>query len=237
MKNVAVIFAGGVGQRMTNATKPKQFLEVNGKPILIYTLERFQTHPQIDAIVLVCVADWIDYAKAMIRRYELTKVEAVVPGGASGHLSRAIGLQKVKELYGNSIVLIHDGVRPLIDHATLTRCIESVKNCGNAVVGTPAIETIAMEEGDRCKIIPREQCSLLRAPQCFYLDDILDLFEKAWAEGKDDFIDCATILQYYGKPLELINGPAENIKITTPLDYFMFKGIVEIQNNQEVFGL
>lgn len=238
MKNIAVIFAGGVGQRMTNATKPKQFLEVNGKPILVYTMEKFQTHPQIHAVILVCVEGWIDHAKALIKRYDLTKVECVIPGGASGHQSRAIGLKKAGELYGNCVVLIHDGVRPLIDHATITQCIEGVRRHGSAVVGTPAIETIAMEgEGEDWKIVPREQCSLLRAPQCFYLDEILALFDRAREDGIDDFIDCATIMQHYQKPITLVDGPAENIKITTPLDYFMFKGILEIQSNQEVFGL
>lgn len=238
MKNVAVIFAGGVGQRMTIATKPKQFLEVNGKPILVYTLEKFQGHPKIDHVVLVCVKEWIDYAKALILRYELTKVQIVIPGGNNGHQSRKAGLKAAQEAYGNCVVLIHDGVRPLIDQATIVRCIESVHDCGSAVVGTPAVETIAMEAQEAgWKIVPRERCSMLRAPQCFYLDEILALYDRAQAEGLDNFIDSATIMQLYQKPIRIIDGPAENIKITTPLDYFMFKGILEVQNNQEVFGV
>lgn len=238
MEKVAVIFAGGVGQRMTNATKPKQFLEVNGKPILVYTLEKFQTHSDIDHIVLVCVKDWIDYAERLIRRYELTKVEIVIPGGENGHQSRFLGLKKTKETYGNCMVLIHDGVRPLIDHRTITECIESVIANGSAVVGTPSVETIAtVAGGDGWKIIPREQCSLLRAPQCFWLDEIVALFDRAEEEGLKDFIDAATLMQYYHRPIAIINGPAENIKITTPLDYFMFKGILEIQSNKEALGI
>ena len=238
MKNIAVIFAGGVGQRMTNSTKPKQFLEVYGKPILVYTLEKFQNHPQIDGIVLVCVESWLDYARQLIRRYELTKVEVVISGGVNGHQSRFRGLKKAKELYGDCIVLIHDGVRPLIDEKTIVSAIESVRECGSAVVATPAVETISMEEADgRSVIVNRERCSMLRAPQCFYLEEILALYERTEADGLFDFIDSATIMQHYKKPIRVINGPAENIKITTPLDYFMFKGLVEIQNNQEVFGL
>ena len=238
MKNIAVIFAGGVGQRMTMATKPKQFLEVNGKPILVYTLEKFHTHPQIDGIILVCVEGWIDYAQKLIRRYDLTKVETVIPGGVNGHQSRMIGLRKAKELYGDSVVLIHDGVRPLIDHATISKCIDSVRSSGSAVVATPAVETIAVnEENTGVSIVAREKCSMLRAPQCFYLNEILSLFDRAEAEGHLDFIDAATIMQHYKKPITIVQGPAENIKITTPLDYFMFKGILEIRNNQEVFGI
>lgn len=238
MKNIAVIFAGGVGQRMTITTKPKQFLEVNGKPILVYTLEKFQNHPDIDGIILVCVENWIDHANSLIRRYELTKVSAVIPGGINGHQSRLLGLKKASEIYGNSIVLIHDGVRPLIDYKTITLCIETVKERGNAVVGTAATETIAMNSADDSwTIVPREHCSLLRAPQCFYLNEILELFDRATADGIHDFIDSASIMQHYKKVITIINGPAENIKITTPLDFFMFKGILEIQNNQEVFGI
>ena len=126
MKNIAIIFAGGTGQRMTHATKPKQFLKVDGKPILIYTLEQFQTHPKVDGIILVCVEGWIDYAQKQIRRYELSKVVSVIPGGSNGHQSRIIGLEKARELYGDCVVLVHDGVRPLIDHDTIFRCIEDV---------------------------------------------------------------------------------------------------------------
>ena len=238
MKNVAVIFAGGSGQRMTNATKPKQFLKVDGKPILVYTLEQFQSHPQIDGIVLVCVEGWIDYAEKLIRRYELNKVSAVLPGGFNGHQSRIIGLEKAKEIYGDCIVLVHDGVRPLIDHATISQCISDVAQYGSAVVGTPAVETIAKRREDGTSlIIPREQCSMLRAPQCFYLKELLVLIDKTREDGLLDFIDCATVMQHYGKTVHLVDGPAENIKITTPLDYFMFKGIMEIRNNKEVFGI
>lgn len=238
MEKVAVIFAGGVGQRMTNATKPKQFLEVNGKPILVYTLEKFQSHPDIDHIVLVCVKDWIDYAKRLIRCYELTKVEIVIPGGENGHQSRYLGLKKTKEVYGNCMVLLHDGVRPLIDHKTITECMQSVIANGSAVVGTPSVETIAtVDGGDSWKIIPREQCSLLRAPQCFWLDEILALFIRGEEDEIKDCIDAATLMQHYQKCVTVIKGPPENIKITTPLDFFMFKGILEVQNSREAFGI
>lgn len=238
MKNVAIIFAGGIGQRMTNATKPKQFLEVNGKPILVYTLEKFQRHDMIDSIVLVCVEDWIDYAKTLIKRFELNKVVAVIPGGANGHQSRFIGLRKVKELHEEAIILLHDGVRPLIDYETIKNSIETAKEKGSAVVSTPATETVAMDNGKGgWTIVPRENCSAMRAPQSFYLSKILALYERTENEGLDDFIDSATIMQFYGEDITIINGPAENIKITTPLDYFMFKGILETQNNKEVFGI
>ncbi len=238
MKNIAIIFAGGIGQRMTNATKPKQFLEVNGKPIIVYTLEKFQHHDMIDGIVLVCVEDWIDYTNTLIKRFNLSKVISVIPGGENGHQSRFRGLRKVKELYDEAIILLHDGVRPLIDYETIENSIEIAKEKGSAVVATPATETVAMDNNNGgWTIVPREKCSAMRAPQSFYLSKILALYERTEKEGLDDFIDSATIMQFYGQDITIINGPAENIKITTPLDYFMFKGILETQNNKEVFGI
>ena len=231
MDNVAVLFAGGIGKRMDSGDIPKQFLEVDKKPILVYTIEAFQKHEDIDGIIVVCVSTWIDRANELIKQYDLTKVKAVVAGGTTGHESRMIGLRLAKSFYDEAIVLIHDGVRPLIDKDTITRSIECTKENGSAVVCSPAIETIYYESEDKNTIIPRELCSLLRAPQCFYLTEILSLYEKATEEGFNDVIDSATLMQMYGKPISIIMGPAENIKITTPLDFYMFEGIMKKRNN------
>ena len=142
--NIAVIFAGGTGQRMNTASKPKQFLELHGKPILIYTLENFQNHQQIDGIVLVCLESWIDYCNELLQKYHITKALKVVPGGNSGQESIFKGLKIANDILDeqNNIVLIHDGVRPLINEKLITDCIAMVKNKGNAVTVSPAIETI-----------------------------------------------------------------------------------------------
>ena len=230
MENVAVIFAGGVGQRMRSDAVPKQFLELNGKPILVYTIEKFQRHPQIDGIVVVCLAGWLERCRALVEQYGLTKVSAVVPGGSSGHMSRLLGLEKAAQMYRDAIVLLHDGVRPLIDADTISRCIESVRACGSAVVASPAVETIAMEREGNVRIVNREHCQMLRAPQCFFLDEILRLYRRSREDGYEDLIDSAVIMQMYGKPIRILTGPPENIKITTPLDYYVFKGIMEARD-------
>jgi 2-C-methyl-D-erythritol 4-phosphate cytidylyltransferase len=122
--NIAVVFAGGTGTRMNTKSKPKQFLEVHGKPVLIYTLENFQNHPQIGGIILVCLASWIDYAKDLVRKFGISKVSKIVPGGKSGQESIFNGLKAAIKVYGeNNIVLVHDGVRPLIDDDIITKCI------------------------------------------------------------------------------------------------------------------
>lgn len=231
MNNIAILFAGGIGTRMNSGDIPKQFLAVDGKPILVYTMEVFQCHNEIDGILVVCVSGWIDYTLELIKKYGLTKVLAVVPGGKTGHESRLIGLRCAKKYYEDAVVLIHDGVRPLIDHKTISEAIECTNKNGSAVVCSPAIETIYRECEENKTIIPREQCFLLRAPQCFILSDILELYEKETAKGNNDVIDSVTLMQMYNRTVPKVIGPPENIKITTPLDFYMFEGIMKSRKN------
>ena len=126
--NIAIIFAGGTGQRMNVKTKPKQFLELHGKPILVYTLELFQQAPSVDGIVLVMLEKWIPYSEELIDRYRISKVKAVVPGGKTGQESIFNGVKKAYEMFPkNSVVLIHDGVRPLVGVETIEKCIKCTK--------------------------------------------------------------------------------------------------------------
>lgn len=239
--NIAVIFAGGTGQRMNTASKPKQFLELHGKPIIIYTLEYFQKHSQIDGIVVVCLESWIDYCENLLKKYQIDKVLKIVPGGNSGQESIFNGLEEAHQISDNEhdIVLIHDGVRPLINEALITNCIASVKKHGNAITVSPAIETILLktEDGDIGNILKRSECEMAKAPQCFYLNDIYGCHLKAKAAGKDDFIDSASLMQYYGYKLNAVEGPLENIKITTPADFYIFRAIMDARENLQILGL
>ncbi len=237
--NIAVIFAGGTGQRMNVKTKPKQFLELHGKPILIYTLELFQQAPSIDGIILVMLEKWIPYSEELIDKYRISKVKAVVPGGKTGQESIFNGIKKAYSLFPkNSVVLIHDGVRPLVDVETIEKCIKYTKKVGNTITVSPAIETIALldENGEVGKILPRSECQLAKAPQCFMLNDIYDAHMKAIEEGKLDFIDSASLMQFYGHKLHTVQGPVENIKITTPSDFYVFRAIVDARENSQIFG-
>lgn len=238
--NVAVIFAGGTGQRMNTKTKPKQFLELHGKPILVYTLELFQQTPSIDGIVLVMLESWIPYCQELIDKFRISKIRAVVPGGETGQDSIFNGIAKAHELYkGESIVLIHDGVRPLVDVDTIEKCIICAKENGNAITVSPAIETVAMmtDDGGVGKILPRKDCQMAKAPQCFNLDKIYNNHLKAQAEGRMDFIDSASLMQFYGEKLFTVEGPPENIKITSPIDFYIFRAIVDARENSQIFGL
>lgn len=240
--NIGVIFAGGCGTRMNTKSKPKQFLDLNGKPIIIYTIELFDNHPQIDGIVVVCIESWIPYLKKMIRKFEITKVVRIVPGGNSGQESIYNGLCAAEDFTKekneqNSIVLIHDGVRPLITEETITANIAKVKECGSCITTVPAIETVIVDNHDGTLNIPkRSDCLMARAPQSFYLKDILEAHRRSQAEGKTEFIDSCSLMSHYGYKLGLVQGPMENIKITTPTDYFVLRAMVEVHENQQIFG-
>ena len=238
--NIAVIFAGGVGQRMNSNTKPKQFLELHGKPILVYTLEESQKHDEIDGIILVVLEAWIGYCEKLKQRYQLDKLSAIIPGGATAQESAYRGLVKAAELYDeDAIVLIHDGVRPLVDYETISKDIACVKEHGTAITVSPAIETITVkgEDGAVGQIIERSRCEMARAPQCFYLRDILSAHRKAQEENNRSFIDSATLMQHYGHALYTVVGATENIKITTPGDFYIFRAIVDARENSQIFGL
>ena len=237
--NIAVIFAGGTGQRMNTRTIPKQFLELHGKPILVYTLEQFQKCDAIHGVVLVMLSEWISFSQSLIDKYRITKAQTVIPGGSTGQDSIFRGVKRSAELYPHdSIVLIHDGVRPLIDGKTIDACIECAKKNGNAITVSPAVETVALlnQDGRVGKILPRNECQMAKAPQCFRLGELYAAHLNAQKEGKLDFIDSASLMQYYGHKLFTVSGAPENIKITTPCDFYIFRAILDARENSQIFG-
>lgn len=240
MRNVAIVFAGGTGKRMNANAKPKQFLTLHGKPILVYTVEQFQHHDMIDGIIIVMLEDWIGYCEKLINQYQLTKVKAVVSGGGSGQESIFKGLDLAHKLYSeDSIVLIHDGVRPLIDQETITKNIQCVKEKGTSITVSPAAETIALKNDMEAigEIFDRSRCQIAKAPQCFRLGDIYNCHLKSQKDGRNDFIDSASLMKYYGFELYMVEGPSENIKITTPGDFYIFRAIVDARENSQIFGI
>lgn len=236
--NIAVIFAGGVGARM-NSGVPKQFLTVYDKPIIIHTLEKFQYCDDIDAIVIACVESHIERLAMLCERFNMTKVRKICKGGTSGQLSIYNGLCAAKEISNtkDDIVLIHDGVRPVIEEELLSRAVCSVKENGSAIACAPCVETVALvaENGDILSTTDRSKSFLARAPQCFYLKDILCNHEKALSEGREDFIDSCSMMAHYGAKLHMVECSRDNIKITTPDDFFLFKAILEARQNSQAF--
>ncbi len=236
--NIAVIFAGGVGTRMKTKDKPKQFLMVHGKPIIVHTIELFELHPEIDGIICVCVEDWIPYMQEMKYRYRLDKIGAIVPGGETGQMSIYNGLCAAERVYGteDTIVLIHDGVRPLINAETISDNIRSVKENGSAVTCTVAKETVILVDDNNsvAEVPSRERSRFAKAPQSFWLREILEVDRQAISEGHTNMIDSCTLMRHYGKPLSVVIGPTENIKITTPDDFYIFRALYDARENQQL---
>lgn len=236
---IAVIFAGGIGERMKTTSKPKQFLEMHGKPIIIYTLEHFENHEEVDAIVISCVYEWIPYLEQIIEKYNILKVKKIVPGGCTSQMSIYNGLIEADKLAqkARSIVLIHDGVRPMINKKVISDCINKVKNYGSAITSAIVKETIMVVNGDNSiDYIPdRKDSRVAKAPQCFWLDEILDVHEKALDDQLYDFIDSCTMMQYYGHSLFLIDGPYKNIKVTTPDDFYIMRALLDADENRQIY--
>lgn len=236
--NVALIFAGGSGRRMNNDGKPKQFLELKGKPIIIYTLELFDTHPEIDGIIVVCLESWIPELQKLLKKFNISKVKSIVPGGQTGQESIYNGLIEASKYYDkDSVVLIHDGVRPLINGKTISDNIKMTRDKGSCITCVKTTETFVVSQTDGMFEIPERKDSLIaRAPQSFILRNILNAHEKARSEKRNDFIDSCSMMNHYGYHLNTVLGPIENIKITTPMDYFVFKTMFEVHEIQQVFG-
>lgn len=237
--NIAVIFAGGVGSRMHSKDKPKQFLELYNKPIIIHTLEVFNNTEEIDAIIISCVEPWINYLKELIYKYRIDKVKEIVPGGETGQLSIYNGLCAAKKYLEeqDSIVLIHDGVRPIIDSSLIKENIESVKKYGSAITTSPVKETVLVvdKQGFIDYVPERVNSRIAKAPQSFWLKDILNAHTKALEEGKKEFIDSCTMMQYYKYPLHLVDGGYQNIKVTTPEDFYIMRALLDAKENAQIY--
>lgn len=232
MKNIAIIFAGGKGLRM-GQEKPKQFLKIADKEIIIRTIEVFEKSNYIDEIYISCIEEWIDFLEQLLKKHNIKKVKKIVPGGSTGQLSIFNALKKAHENNQNAIVLIHDGVRPFIDDDLIKRNIDSVIKNGCAISAAPATETILLTNKDNEieAITDRSYSKLARAPQSFYLEDIYNLHLKALDDGIDNFIDNCTMMNYYKKTLYMVETSNDNIKITTPNDYYIAKCIFEKDDN------
>ncbi len=239
--NIGVIFAGGVGSRMHSKDMPKQFLSVHGKPIIIHTLEHFEKNEEINAVVIACVEEWIPHLKALLYKYRIEKVKKVVAGGKTGQLSIYNGLCAAKEIAEDkkAIALIHDGVRPLINSQLLSDNIKCVKEKGAAITAGIVKETIVVvdKNGYVEQVPSRDKSRVAKAPQSFWLEDILSAHEKALKENITDTIDSCTLMKKYGYRLYMVDGPYENIKITTPDDFYTMRAILDAKENAQIYGI
>lgn len=234
--NIAIIFAGGVGKRMGNTDKPKQFIDIYDKPIIIHTLEVFENNENIDKIIISCVNEWMKYLQELIEKYNIKKVDKIVSGGETGQMSIFNALQVAQKLYPeDSVVLIHDGVRPFINDELINANIKNVKENGSAISSVMSTETFVIIDNEKnINYIPERKMSLIaKAPQSFYLKDIFETHIKAQKDNMYNTIDSCTLMNNYNKKLSVVLTDYDNIKITTPKDIALAESIYRRRMDKE----
>lgn len=218
----AMLFAGGVGARMKSDDLPKQFLEVGGKPIIIRTMEHFANHKMVDAIVVACKAEWIDYLNNLIEKFNISKVKSVVAGGANGFDSIHNGVMATAEFSkaDDDIILICDGVRPMLSEQLITNCIEDTRKYGTAVPVTPSIDSLLYStDGENCnKSYQRSSMYITQAPQGYTMKNILWSHEQAYKRGITNPVSTSELFIELGESVHIFIGERFNIKVTTPED-------------------
>ncbi len=239
--NIAIIFAGGSGVRMGSGI-PKQFLEINGKPVIVHTLQLFQYHDEIDKIYISVLEDYIGYMQELVDEYRLHKTAAIIPGGLTAQDSIYNALKKAEsENPKDSIVLLHDGVRPFVSYEVISNNIAGVKKSGNAITCTACYETILLSRDGECvESVPyRKDTFAAQAPQSFYLKDILAAHDEVRKrpERYENMVDACTIIRSQGIEAHMVPGNRGNIKVTTPEDVYMFRALLQYKENEQAFGL
>ena len=233
--NTAIILAGGTGQRMHQEI-PKQFINVNDKPLIIYTLEAFQKHPQIDSILVVCIDGWHDILKAYARQNHITKLKWVISGGSTGQESIRNGVFALEnECKEDDIVVIHDGIRPLVDENVLSDVIVKCGIYGNAVTSLPYNEQIFVKKDEETteQYMPRETLRRVSTPQAYKYGTLLWAYKKAFKEkiGIYGSSYTNTMMTDLGETLHFAAGSDKNIKITTQDDLELFKALLMLKEH------
>lgn len=241
--NYALILAGGTGQRMRTSGMPKQFLMVYGKPILIYTIEKFVNCPEVDEVVVACNPMYIDYLKELLLRHPFPKKVNVIAGGKDRQGSIQNGIDHIYGNGGNGddIIVIHDGVRPLVEIDIISENIRVAQKEGCAMTVKPVVESVVISNGGMAAFDDfkkRDDTYSLTSPQTFRLSTLVDIYEKVQhVDAPIPLLDAALAYTYMGNKIPLVMEYNHNIKITTPEDYYVLKALVELQENKNVFGL
>ncbi len=230
MKNIALIIAGGVGARM-HQNIPKQFINVHDKPVIIYTLEQFQKHPNIDAIEVVCLEGWHDVLWAYSKQFGISKLDNIVRGGETGQDSIRNGLWDLAKRYheDDDIVLIHDSIRPMVSSDVISDNIRVCREKGNATTVIPCTsvmlktEDSVISEGQ----VPRDNLKITQTPQSFFINELIEVHKKAISMDLPPSIASCALYIEMGMPIYLSAGSEKNIKITTAEDIEIFQSLLE----------
>lgn len=233
--NIALIIAGGKGSRM-NQDIPKQFLNVFDKPVIIYTLEGFQRHPEIDAIEVVCLDGWGEVLWAYARQFNITKLKWVTPSGSTAQESIRNGIFAMRDVCAeDDIIVVHDGIRPMVEDFVLSDVLVKCKEHGNAVTSLPYNEQIFMadDETTTTHYIPRDTLRRVSTPQAYTYGKLLWAYEKAFSEGIgiQNSTYANTLMVDLGERLYFAAGSDKNIKLTTKDDFELFKCYIKMEKD------
>lgn len=235
MKNIALIIAGGVGERMGQDI-PKQFINVYDKPVIIYTMEAFQRHSEIDSIEIVCLDGWHEMLKAYAKQFGISKLENIVSGGINGQDSIRNGLYDIATRYmeGDDIVLIHDAIRPMVDERVISDNIRVCRLYGNAITVVPC--TAAMlktyDSLSTKEQVLRDNLKITQTPQAFFLQDIMNVHKEALNRGITSSVASCTLYIELGKELFMSKGSEKNLKLTTAEDIEIFKALLSAKKDE-----
>ena len=228
MANIALIIAGGSGARM-HQDIPKQFITVNEKPVIVYTLEAFQSHPEIDVIAVVCIEGWDHVLKAYAKQFGIAKLEYIVPGGENGQSSIRNGIFELEKHFDkDDIVLIHDAIRPMVSAEIISDCITKTRRYGNATTVIPCAEAMLQTEDAVMSTgsYPRDRLKRTQTPQGFKIGDIAQLHRDALEAGITNSVASCTLMIEMGRQVYFSNGSEKNIKLTTVDDIDIFKALL-----------
>lgn len=233
--NIALLTAAGRGTRMKQEI-PKQFATINNKPLIIYTLEAFQRHPNIDAIIVPCLNGWEPILEAYAKQYKITKLKWIIPGGNGGNGPHSIylGLKELqKHCSGDDVVLIHDGNRPLISNDVISNSIVTCKEKGSAVAVVPCNEVIVRtsnnETSNEC--LERDTLKRTQTPHTYPLEKLLWAYEQLENKKVENVVATCDLMIKLGEKVNFSLGSEKNIKITTPEDVELFKALSEGEDN------
>ena len=232
--NIGVIIAGGSGQRMHQEI-PKQFMNVNDKPVIVYTLEAFERHPDIDEIGVVCLDGWHEILWAYAKQYKISKLKWIVSGGENGQGSIRNGVFEAEKRYGeDDILLIHDAVRPLVSQEILSDCIVKCRKYGSAVVTVPC-NTVILKKKDELsseEVVDRQELAVTQTPQAFPLHKLVWAHKEALKRGITNSVASCTLMTALGDSVYFSVGAETNIKLTTQDDLMIFKALLAIQEQK-----
>ena len=233
MANIALIIAGGSGNRM-HQDIPKQFITVNERPVIVYTLEAFENHPEIDAIDVVCIEGWDNVLWAYAKQFNISKLKYVVLGGKNGQDSIRNGIYELdKHFPKDSLVLIHDAIRPMISEEIISDCIRVTKEYGNAITVIPCAEAMLQTEDGIVSVgsYPRNRLKSTQTPQGFVLGEICDLHRRALEQGITNSVASCTLKIEMGEQVYFSKGSEKNVKLTTVEDIDIFKALLEAKRS------